>query len=125
MAPSKGRKCSRGHTFTGNEPCPQCWPGYRTFAFRAKVWLYQGNGGWHFVTLPKKTSETIKRRFAEFKRGWGSLPITATIGNTSWKTSIFPDKKADAYLLAIKAEIRTSEKVVIGKIITMKLTVRE
>jgi hypothetical protein len=65
--------------------------------------------GWHFVTLPKKESDEIKKNFGAKKRGWGSLRVTATIGKTTWKTSIFPDKKAGAYLLPLKAEVRKKE----------------
>ena len=64
------------------------------FNVRAKVWLYPGMAGWHFVTIPKKQSERIKKVFGAKKRGWGSLPVMATIGETHWETSIFPDKKS-------------------------------
>lgn len=78
---------------------------------KATVWLYPGMAGWHFVTLPEKQSLQIKSCFGFLKRGWGSLPILVTIGKTSWKTSIFPDKKAGAYLLPLKAEARKKEKI--------------
>ncbi len=91
---------------------------------RAKVWLYHGMAGWHFVTLPKKQSEAIKKTFGAMKRGWGSLPVTVTMGETSWKTSIFPDKKAGAYLLPLKSDVRKKEKVVKGDTIAFLLEIR-
>lgn len=91
---------------------------------RAKVWLYPGMAGWHFVTLPKKQSETIKKTFSAMKRGWGSLPVTVTIGKTSWKTSIFPDQKAGAYLLPLKSDIRKKEKVAEDDTIAFLLEIR-
>jgi Domain of unknown function (DUF1905) len=91
---------------------------------RVKVWLYPGMAGWHFVTLPKKQSNEIKKRFGDFKRGWGSLPVTATIGKTQWKTSIFPDKKAGAYLLPIKSDVRKKEHIHTGDSIVMLLEIR-
>ena len=90
---------------------------------RAKVWLYPGMAGWHFVTLPKKQSAEIKSQFAMFRRGWGSLPITATIGKTSWKTSIFPDKKSGAYLLPLKADVRKRERIVTGSRVALRVQV--
>ncbi len=65
--------------------------------------------GWHFLSVPKKQSEEIKTKFGGMKRGWGSLPIIATIKKTSWKTSIFPDKKSGTYLLPLKALVRKRE----------------
>lgn len=78
---------------------------------RAQVWLYPSMAGWHFVSLPKKQSAGIKKVFGAMKRGWGSLPVVVTIGKTSWKTSIFPDKKAGAYLLPLKTDIRKKENI--------------
>lgn len=81
---------------------------------RAKVWLYPGQTPWHFVTLPKKLSADIKARFKMVKKGWGSLPVTATVGKTSWETSIFPDRKAGAYLLPLKVDVRKKEDIKAG-----------
>jgi hypothetical protein len=81
----------------------------KRYQIRAKVWLYPGKAGWYFVTLPETTSDEINIKFEDKKRGWGSLPVSVTVGSTSWKTSIFPDKKAGAYLLPIKAEVRKRE----------------
>jgi hypothetical protein len=80
---------------------------------------------WHFVTLPKKQSDTIKERFGIFKRGWGSVPVTVTVGKTMWQTSIFPDKKAGAYLLPLKSEIRKKESIRAGKSIALVIEIRE
>ncbi len=85
-----------------------------SFKLKAKVWLYSGMAAWHFVTLPQKESELIKELFSPLKRGFGSLPVNVTIGKTTWKTSIFPDKKAGAYILPLKAEVRKKEKIEVG-----------
>lgn len=108
--------CSRGHAFNGPPPCPLCYPGYRTFRFRAEVWLYPGqSAAWHFVTLPKKTSDTIRKRFDAFARGWGSLRVSVTVGKTTFATSIFPDTKRGAYLLPLKAKVRKAESLGAGE----------
>jgi hypothetical protein len=72
---------------------------------------------WHFYIVPKKDSERIKDAYTNGGnknsvrklRGWGSIPVTVTIGKTTWKTSIFPDKRSGSYLLPLKAEVRKKE----------------
>jgi hypothetical protein len=94
------------------------------FKMKATVWQYPGAGGWHFLTLPQEESEIIKEAFGALKQGWGSLPVTVTIGQTVWKTSIFPDSKTGSYLLPLKAEVRKKEKIGIGDTITFSIEIR-
>jgi Domain of unknown function (DUF1905) len=87
-----------------------------THTFNEKVWLYPGEmGNWHFVTLPKSTGKEIKETFGKSARGFGSLPVSVTIGATTWKTSLFPDKYSGSYLLPIKASVRKKEDVFVGE----------
>ncbi len=83
--------------------------------------MWQGKSAWHFIGIPKKQSEEIKKRFGANAKGWGSLPMVATIGKTSWKTSIFPDKKSGTYLLPLKAEVRKKEGLFSGDKVTVLL----
>lgn len=96
---------------------------YNLYKFNSHVWLYPGMSGWHFVSVPKDISEDIRHNFGDRKRGWGSLPIIATLGKTSWKTSIFPDKKIGGYLLPLKAEVRKKENIIADNDIELKLEI--
>ena len=91
------------------------------YRMRAKVWLYPSMAGWHFVTLPKKRADEITERFGERKRGWGSLRVSVTIGKTTWRTSIFPDKESGSYVLPLKAEVRKAERIGEGDTVTFSL----
>lgn len=88
-----------------------------SISFKSEVWLWSGGkAAWHFVTLPKENAAQVKFFVGERKtKGWGSVPVKATIGNTSWQTSIFPDKKRGSYILPLKAEVRKKEKISQGK----------
>ncbi len=96
----------------------------RKFTMRVRVWLYPGMAGWHFITVPKKQSETIRKHFSMLKRGWSSLCVSAQIGMTRWETSIFPDKKTGTYLLPIKSEIRKEENVQNKDMVTLTLEIK-
>lgn len=94
------------------------------YKINAKIWLYPGeNANWHFVTVPKKESKEITDTFAQFKKGWGSLPVEATLGDTVWNTSIFPDRKSGTYLLPIKAIVRRKEGLEHDNLVKVHITI--
>lgn len=96
----------------------------KTFVMKGKVWLYPGEtASWHFVNLPKKESQVIKEEFGQYSPGWGSLPVSVTIGETTWQTPIFPDKRSDNYLLPLKATVRQKEGIREGSMISFSVTV--
>jgi hypothetical protein len=96
----------------------------REYKLKAKVWIWQGEAGWHFVTLPVEASEEIDFYFAHLKHGFGSLKVSVTIGETTWKTSIFPDKKAKSYLLPLKADVRKKENIHEGDEIVFSIAIQ-
>jgi Domain of unknown function (DUF1905) len=96
--------------------------------FRAEVWKWEANGNgsaaWHFITLDKKSAAVVKKGQEGKKRiGWGSVPVVVTIGQTSWKTSIFPVSKRGSYLLPLKAAVRRKEGLAEGDSITISLQI--
>lgn len=94
------------------------------YTLTATLWLYPGeNANWHFITIPKKESTLITDTFKAFKKGWGSLPVSATIGKTEWRTSIFPDAKSGTYLLPIKALVRQKEGLEVGDSVMVTVTI--
>ncbi|MFN8392787.1 MAG: DUF1905 domain-containing protein [Bdellovibrionota bacterium] len=91
--------------------------------FSAMLWRYQGAAGWYFVTLPRKLSLAIRSSHRERARNWGSLGCEATIGTTAWKTSLFPDRAIDAYLLPVKAAVRKRELLQEGERIQVQVRI--
>ncbi len=93
--------------------------------FTAPLWLYQGQGAWHFVTLPKQTAKDIKALITGPCHGWGSVRVQVTIGNTTWKTSIFPYKEVESFILPVKLAVRKAEGLVPDKKVSVTLVVLE
>jgi hypothetical protein len=91
--------------------------------FKAKLWVYQGKGAWHFVTLPKEAADEI-RFHNPLARGFMPIACEATIGKTSWKTSVFPDSKSGSYLLAVKADVRKAEKIKSGDAVPVTIVMK-
>ena len=89
------------------------------FAFDAEVWLYDGDAAWHFITVPPEISDEIEAEAPGPRRGFGSVRVRATIGDTTWSTSLFPDNKRGAYVLPVKAEVRKREGVSAGSSVTV------
>ena len=61
------------------------------YTFTARLWLYPGEAGWHFLTVPDGVSAEIREETAAFRHGFGSIKITAIIAGHRWSTSLFPD----------------------------------
>ncbi len=91
--------------------------------FAAELWLWPGDAGWHFISLPEAVADDIHARFAGSRRGFGSLKVHVRVGDTDWDTSIFPDSKAGTYVLPVKRLVRDREGIVAGDTVGVRLTV--
>jgi len=86
----------------------------RDVAFQADLWEHAGEGGWHFVTLPVSVAEDLRDRAAHVARGFGSLRVRATVGGTTWATSVFPSAADRSYVLPVKKQVRRAEGLTAG-----------
>jgi hypothetical protein len=97
------------------------------WTIRGPVWLWQGSdgapakGSWYFLTIDGETAAAI-RAAAVHAAAWGSVYVTATIGGTTWRTSLFPSKAHGGWLLPLKAAVRKAEKIVEGSEVEAALT---
>lgn len=89
-------------------------------SFSAKVWYSE----WYFITVPNDISKQIRERFKLFEEGWGRLKVVALTGNTEWKTALWFDTKSQTYLLPVKKEVRTKEKIGIGTEIMVEIWIQ-
>lgn len=88
--------------------------------FTAPVWLHDG-GSWHFVTLPADSYDVLRADGPGV--GFGSVRVEATIGKTTWKTSVFPDSKLRSFVLPVKAAVRATEEIEDGTSVEIRLRV--
>jgi hypothetical protein len=91
--------------------------------FTVEVWAHGDEpGSWHFVTLPPEAAEEI-RAGAGPPRGFGSVRVSARIGATSWRTSVFPESGGGSFVLPVKRAVRTAEGLEAGDACTVEVTV--
>lgn len=89
--------------------------------FTADVWTWRGPAPYYFVRVPTELGEVVHVVSGAVTYGWGMVPVTATIGRTTWKTAMWP--KDGGYVLPLKAAIRRAEGIVEGGEITVRLAI--
>ena len=92
--------------------------------FSAALWRWQAQSGWFFVTLSEDASALVGER-PRPPRGFGSVRVRATVGETSWTTSVFPDSESGRYVLPVKKAVRSAGDVDEGDTVDVILEVLE
>ncbi|HEX8001481.1 MAG TPA: DUF1905 domain-containing protein [Mycobacteriales bacterium] len=90
-------------------------------AFEAELWLHAGEGSWHFVTLPGELADDIREQAPG--RGFGSVRVTATLGPTTWQTSLFPETASKSFVLPVKQQVRRAAGVEAGDRVAVRLSI--
>ncbi|WP_306205059.1 DUF1905 domain-containing protein [Actinoplanes sp. RD1] len=90
-------------------------------AFDAELWLWDARrlDTWTFVRLPIDASDEIRDVADGLRRGFGSVRVRVTLGSSTWRTSIFPEKTTGAYVLPVKRAVRTAEQLEPGDTTTV------
>lgn len=85
------------------------------------LWLWTGeNGSWHFFSVPEEQSDEIRAHCFAFQRGFRSARVEASIGDVTWRTSVFP-MKSGGYFLPVKAEVRRKAGIAAGDEVTVEI----
>jgi len=89
--------------------------------FSGTIIYWRGPAPFYFVTLPEDESHDLKAISSFVTYGWGMIPVSAQVGQTEWKTALFP--KDGRYLVPIKTGVREAEDLDIGDEVTLRLAV--
>jgi hypothetical protein len=95
--------------------------------FEAELWLWSAKDGnsdsWIFVTVPEGISDEVRDRGGP-PRGFGSVRVEATIGATTWRTSVFPNSDGSGtFALPLKKAVRKAEGLELGGTAAVSLRV--
>lgn len=90
---------------------------------------WQGDRGtYHLVTFTGDVAEAMSTHALMHKlefgraRGFGSIKLTARIGETEWRTSVFPQNKQSEWVLLVSKKVMRAENIVAGDAIEVTLT---
>jgi hypothetical protein len=78
------------------------------------------SSGWLISVLVSRVSRPGNDRgVVSYRRGM--VPVTARIGGTRWRTSLFP--KDGRYVVTVRTGVRKAEGLDVGDVVTVRLTV--
>ncbi|MDX2004376.1 MAG: DUF1905 domain-containing protein [Meiothermus sp.] len=89
--------------------------------FSGKIWEWRGPAPFYFVSVPEEQSQAIKSAERLLTYGWGMIPVKVCIGQTEWKTSLWP--KDGRYVVPLKDRVRQAEGLEAGQTIWVRLEV--
>jgi hypothetical protein len=90
-----------------------------SWSFDAELWASESVGTWVFLTLPPEVSDDV-RLLSGPPTGFGSVRVEVTLGTSTWRTSVFPDK-ARGYVLPVKSAVRRREELELGDRVAVSL----
>jgi len=86
-----------------------------------ELWFWKGPAPWHFVTVPEDDCLAIADVADIASYGWGCIPVSASIGDTHFRTSLIP--KDGGYLVPVKAEVRKTQRIELGDAVHVRLVI--
>ena len=85
-------------------------------------------GTYHLVTFTGAKAEELAARAMMERletgraRGFGSLKVTARIGASEWRTSVFPQNQRSEWILLVSRKVMRAEKLAPGEPVDITLT---
>lgn len=89
--------------------------------FSGAVFEWRGPAPHHFVALSPEVADAVASVSARASYGWGCIPVLATVGDTSWRTSLIP--KDGGYLLPLRVSVRAAEGIAPGQTVAAELVI--
>ena len=92
----------------------------RVTEFETEVELVP-DGKWVFAPLPEPLADEIEDLTRGRQGGFGSVRVEVTLGPTTWRTSLFPMKGYETFVLPVKRACRVAAGVAAGDVVRLRL----
>ncbi len=93
------------------------------WTFEGPVIYWRGPAPFYFVPLPDHVLDDLAPVANELTYGWGCIPATVTIGETTFTTSMIP--RDGGFLVPVKVAVRRAEGIDEGDRIEARVSVGE
>ncbi|AEV88566.1 hypothetical protein ACWT_7556 [Actinoplanes sp. SE50] len=88
------------------------------WVFDGEIFEWRGPAPFFFVAMPESDSAELKDE-ARSLIYWGQIPVHVVIGDTAFRTALFP--KNGRYLVPLKDAVRSAAGIGEGDLITVAL----
>ncbi|WP_084126812.1 DUF1905 domain-containing protein [Demequina sp. NBRC 110054] len=92
------------------------------FSFEASLYLWEARlQTWVFADIPEDVADVVEDAQSGPRRGFGAVKVEVTLGETVWRTSIFPSKDRATYILPVKRAVLDAEGVAPPETVSLSL----
>jgi hypothetical protein len=89
--------------------------------FEGELWYWRGPAPFHFVSVPEEQCAELADVAPRVTYGWGMVPVGVRIGGTGFRTALWP--KDGGYVVPVKTAVRTAERLEVGDVVEVQVTV--
>jgi hypothetical protein len=89
--------------------------------FTDTVFEWRGPAPYHFVRVPDDDAAMIQDVATAVTYGWGMIPVSVTVGDTTMTTALWP--KEGTYYVPLKDRLRHAEGIGLGDLISVRLRI--
>ena len=89
------------------------------FTFEAEAIHWRGPAPFVFAPLPPELADDLRQLAKDLSYGWGCIPARVQIGDTHFRTSLFP--RQGGYLVPIKVLVQRAEGIAVGDRLRLRL----
>ena len=93
------------------------------FEFDGVLIEWRGPAPYYFVPFPEGEAETLATFAKALTYGWGCIPVSVRLGDTTFTTSLFP--RRGGYLVPVKDVVRRRVGVEVGATVRLIVTTGE
>ena len=95
-----------------------------TYRFTSELFVWSGGQtNWYFIRMPVTQSKELREQMDGLTNGFGSIRVEATIQESTWRTSVFPESSTGSYMLPVKKQIRKAAEIEDGDPVEVLLSI--